>query len=191
MAFSSLVSLAIVFATAATLHAHGITNKASAVASRPATGDAKAYTPIGQSSNGNHVARPLYYGMLMYKEATRGAILVPTRLTAPGLNMSVYATRTADGTIKLCLINKDLERAARVQIEVEDEFATTSILRLTAPSASAQTEITFGGAMSTSVADGRPNTMMFFPGDVTLFLRYRRQAQRLLSFPTKGGQSFR
>ena len=28
------------------------------------TGDAKAYTPIGPGVDGQHIARPLYYGML-------------------------------------------------------------------------------------------------------------------------------
>src|SRR5215207_4463369 len=36
------------------------------------TGDAKAYTPIGTSEGGRHLARPLYYGMLMFKEAASG-----------------------------------------------------------------------------------------------------------------------
>ena len=80
------------------------------------TGDAKAYTPIGPGPNG-HVARPLYYAMLMFNEAVRGASMLPAQLVAPGLNMAAYALRVADGTLKVCLINKDLERGARVGIE--------------------------------------------------------------------------
>jgi hypothetical protein len=34
------------------------------------TGDAKAYTPIGPGPNG-HVARPLYYAMLMFNGGAR------------------------------------------------------------------------------------------------------------------------
>ena len=48
------------------------------------TGDAKAYTPIGPGPNGRHVARPLYYGMLMFKEAVRGASMLPARLVDAG-----------------------------------------------------------------------------------------------------------
>ena len=80
------------------------------------TGDAKAYTPIGPGPNG-HVARPLYYAMLMFNEAVRGASMLPAQLVAPGLNMAAYALRVADGTLKVCLINKGLERGARVGIE--------------------------------------------------------------------------
>ena len=60
--------------------------------------------------------------------------------------MAAYATRTADDTLKVCLINKDLERGARVGIEAGRDFSFASLLRLTAPSAEARTEVTFGGA---------------------------------------------
>jgi hypothetical protein len=110
------------------------------------TGDAKAYTPIGPGPGSRQVARPLYYGMLMFKEAVRDAVLLPAHLVAPGLNMAAYATRTADGTLKVCLINKDLERGARVRIEAGQHFSSASLLRLTAPSAEAKADVTFGGS---------------------------------------------
>jgi hypothetical protein len=109
------------------------------------TGDAKAYTPIGPGPNG-HVARPLYYAMLMFNEAVRGASMLPAQLVAPGLNMAAYALRVADGTLKVCLINKDLERGARVGIESGRNFSSASLLRLTAPAAEAKTEVTLGGS---------------------------------------------
>src|SRR6476659_5999815 len=69
------------------------------------TGDVKAYTPIGPRPDGQHMARPLYYGMLMFKEAVRGAVLVPVRLMAEGINLAAYTTRAADGTLRVSLIN--------------------------------------------------------------------------------------
>ena len=109
------------------------------------TGDAKAYTPIGPGPNG-HVARPLYYAMLMFNEAVRGASMLPAQLVAPGLNMAAYALKVADGTLKVCLINKGLERGARVGIESGRNFSSASLLRLTAPAAEAKTEVTLGGS---------------------------------------------
>lgn len=38
-------------------------------------GDDKAYTPIGRSARGRHRARPLYYDMLMFVQAARGALV--------------------------------------------------------------------------------------------------------------------
>jgi hypothetical protein len=110
------------------------------------TGDAKAYTPIGPGADGRYLARPLYYGMLMFKEAVRDASMLPARLVAPDLNMAAYATRAADDTLKVCLINKDFEKGARVSIEAGREFSSASLLRLTAPSIEARAEVTFGGS---------------------------------------------
>ena len=115
------------------------------------TGNAKAYTPIGPGPDGKHVARPLYYGMLMFGEAARDASLLPARLTAMGLNMATYATRQAKGAVKVCLINKDLERGARVEIRAGRDFEVASLLRLTASSAEAKTGVTLGGAVVDSL----------------------------------------
>jgi hypothetical protein len=110
------------------------------------TGDAKAYTPIGPGPDGRHVARPLYYGMLMFKEVARGASMLPSRLAAPDVNMAAYATRAADDALKVCLINKDFEKGARVAIEAGRGFASAALLRLTAPSMEARTGVTLGGS---------------------------------------------
>jgi hypothetical protein len=110
------------------------------------TGDAKAYTPIGPGPGGQHVARPLYFGMLMFMDAVRGAVLVPARLKAEGFNMTAYATRAADGALKVCLINKDLKSSARIEVEAGRDFQSASLLRLTAPSAEARTGVAFGGS---------------------------------------------
>jgi len=109
------------------------------------TGDAKAYTPIGPGPN-SHEARPLYYAMLMFNEAVRGASMLPARIVSPGLNMAAYALRAADDSLKVCLINKDRERGARVGIETGRNFSSASLLRLTAPSAEVKTEVTLGGS---------------------------------------------
>ena len=110
------------------------------------TGDAKAYTPIGPGEGGRHVARPLYYGTVMFNEATRRTLLLPARFTAPDLNMAAYATRAGDGELRVCLINKEFEKAARVAIETGRPFASASILRLTAPSVHATDGVSLGGS---------------------------------------------
>ena len=127
------------------------------------TGDAKAYTPIGPGPDGVHAARPLYYGMLMFKEAVRGASMLPARLVAPGLNMAAYATRVADDTLKVCLINKDLKKGARVAIEAGRNFPSASLLRLTAPSAEARTSVTLGGSAVDGFGHWSPPPPEVFP----------------------------
>ena len=125
-------------------------------------GDAKAYTPIGSGPDGVHAARPLYYGMLMFKEAVRGASMLPA-LVAPGLNMAAYATRVADDTLKVCLINKDLKKGARVAIEAGRDFPSASLVRLTAPSAKARTDVTFGGSAVDGFGHWSPQPLKAFP----------------------------
>jgi len=127
------------------------------------TGDAKAYTPIGPGPDGRHVARPLYFGMLMFKEAVQGAVLVPSRLIGPDLNLVAYTTRAIDGTLKVCLINKDLKTRARVQIEVRRNFVSASLLRLAAPSAEARIGVTFGGSAVDRFGHWSPKPVRSFP----------------------------
>jgi hypothetical protein len=110
------------------------------------TGDSKAYTPIGPREGGPHVAGPLYYGMLMFKEATQKAALVPARFSAPSQNVVAYATKSADDSLNVCLINKDFEHGARVGIDTRRNFASASLLRLTALSAGAKSDITLAGS---------------------------------------------
>jgi hypothetical protein len=127
------------------------------------TGNAKAYTPIGPGADGQHVARPLYYGMLMFKEAVQNAVLVPARLMAEGWNMAAYATRAADGTLRVNLINKDLNRSARVGIEAGRDFASASLLRLTAASAERSSDVTFGGSAVDGLGHWSPQPPRSFP----------------------------
>jgi hypothetical protein len=127
------------------------------------TGDGKAYTPIGPGTHGRHLARPLYYGLLMFKEAVRGAELVPARQVAPDLNLAAYATRAADGTVRVCLINKDVDRGARIAVKAGPHFTSASLLRLTAPSAEARTGVTLGGSTLDEFGHWSPQPPQVFP----------------------------
>lgn len=110
------------------------------------TGDAKAYTPIAPAGGGRHSARPLYYGMLMFKEAVADAKLVPARLDAAGLNLAAYSTRAPDGTLRACLINKDLGSAARVRIDAGRRMKSATAQRLTAPAIDATAGVLLAGS---------------------------------------------
>jgi hypothetical protein len=108
-------------------------------------GDDKAYTPIARSRNGRHRAQPLYYGMLMFAQAARGA-LVPTRLGSDGSDLKAFAVRAPEGSLRLCLINKDSGRGARVSIDPGRNFIASSIMRLAGPAVDATAGLTLGGS---------------------------------------------
>jgi Glycosyl hydrolase family 79 C-terminal beta domain len=108
-------------------------------------GDDKAYTPIARGEAGRHRARPLYYAMLMFAQAARGA-LVPMRLATDMRALAAFAVRTPEEGLRVCLINKDFARGARVRIDARRSFATLSVMRLVGPSADATSGITLAGA---------------------------------------------
>jgi hypothetical protein len=104
-------------------------------------GPDKVYTPIGGGGAPHH-AQPLYYGMLLFARAARG-VLVPARLESD-LNLACFAARADDGSLRVCLINKDA-RGARLRIDPGRRFARASALRLAAPSLEATAGLTLGG----------------------------------------------
>lgn len=87
---------------------------------------------------------PEYYGMLMFAQATPAGshLLRVSSTTVPGV--SAWATRAADGTVRVVLINEGAsEREAAVRIP--GTFKSSTLARLTAPSASATSGVTLGG----------------------------------------------
>ena len=108
-------------------------------------GDDKAYTPIARSPGGRHRAQPLYYGMLMFAKAARGA-LVPASLASVGGGLRAFAVRVPDGSLRLCLINKDPGRGVRVRIDPGRTFLAASAMRLAGPAIDATAGLTLGGA---------------------------------------------
>src|SRR5215510_6934494 len=109
---------------------------------RPA--DDKAYTPIARGEAGRYRARPLYYAMLMFALAARG-VLFPVRLATDMHALAAFAVRAQDGNLRVCLINKDFARGARVHIDAGRSFAAASVMRLVGPSVDATSGIALGG----------------------------------------------
>jgi hypothetical protein len=105
----------------------------------------KAYTPIARGPGGRDLARPLYYGMLMFAQAARGA-LVPARLASDRSDLKAFAARAPDGILRICLINKDPRGGARVRIDPQRAFAAASVVRLSGPAIDATTGLTLGGS---------------------------------------------
>ena len=104
----------------------------------------KAYTPIARSAGGHHRAAPLYYGILTFAQAARGT-LVPVRVSGVG-QVKAFAVRAPEGTLRVCLINKDFAHGERVRIDPGRSFIAWSIIRLTGPAADATADIALGGS---------------------------------------------
>ena len=104
-----------------------------------------AYTPIARSGGGRYRAAPLYYGMFMFAQAARGA-LVPAYLAPDTSDLKAFAVRAPDGTLRVCLINKNLAGSERVAIDPGRDFAVASIMRMAGPAVDATVGVTLSGA---------------------------------------------
>lgn len=100
------------------------------------------FSPLGLTQ-GHYVPQPLYYGMLLFHEATPGRF-VPVELHTQA-NVSAYGVLAGDGELHLVLINKDGKKPVEVRIAGLGSYQHASVLRLTGPGLSARSGITFGG----------------------------------------------
>jgi hypothetical protein len=110
-----------------------------------------SYSPIGDDEHGNYSAKPLYYCMLAFAQASRGR-RVKVQYDAGNLNLKAYAVLGEDTRLSVTLINKEASQGVEVRIVGTQGFAGGSLLRLAAPSLESKGEVTLGG--STVAADG-------------------------------------
>ena len=89
--------------------------------------------------------RPEYYGLLMFAQAAPpGArLLSVTRIGTP--EVRAWATRGADGTTRLVLINNDVRHSHVVSVRLPEQVPIVTLERLTAPSAWARSGVALGG----------------------------------------------
>jgi hypothetical protein len=79
--------------------------------------------------------------------AARG-VLVPVRTASSGRDLKAFALRAPEGTLRVCLINKDFSRGVRMTIDAGRSFVGSSVMPLSGPAADARAGITLGGAFS-------------------------------------------
>ena len=111
-----------------------------------------SYSPIGDDEHGNYSAKPLYYAMLAFAQASRGR-RVDVQYDAGNVNVKAYAVLGEDKRMSVTLINKEASRDVEVSIVGTQAFAGGSLLRLAAPSLESKGGVTLGG--SEIAADGQ------------------------------------
>jgi hypothetical protein len=119
-------------------------------------GTEKAYTPIARSG-GHYRAAPLYYAMLAFTRACRGALL-PARLASDSNDCKAFAVRTPEGGLQVCLINKDFSHGARVTIDAGWTFGASSVMRLAGPAIGATSGVMLSGASVDEFGTWMPRT---------------------------------
>ncbi|HXS22373.1 MAG TPA: glycosyl hydrolase family 79 C-terminal domain-containing protein [Steroidobacteraceae bacterium] len=103
------------------------------------------YTPVAGTRENGFVARPIYYGMLLFAVAGTGR-LVTTELggEADG-SVSAYGLQSG-GDLKVVILNKNLEDDVILTVDAPGTGKAT-VLRLVAPRVEETTDVTFGGSV--------------------------------------------
>jgi hypothetical protein len=117
------------------------------------------YEPFGVHETGGRWSaevRPMYYGMLLFtRAAPAGSHLLALRLHAGGV-LRAWATRAADGTVHVVVINDSLDDTRPVTVSVAGQSASALLTRLSAPGVKATGPVTIGGqSFGASTETGR------------------------------------
>ncbi len=141
------------------------------------------YTPIAGTPEAGFLARPEYYGLLLFAEAGPGR-LVSAKLsgTKDAPLLTAYALHGEDGHLRVALFNKNADKDVVVKISGSAGLGAT-LMRLEAPWLADTTDVTFGG--SVVGVDGRwlPLVEETVPNKNGLYtVHLKRASGALLSF---------
>lgn len=106
------------------------------------------YTPIAGGGAQPFVARPLFYGMLFFREFAHGSI-IPVKLDAGDSNVSAYASLSSARKLQVAIINKDQTRDFKIDLSVRGLRGAARCLALCAPAIDSTRGVTLGGAAVT------------------------------------------
>jgi hypothetical protein len=115
----------------------------------------RGYTSFCAQKDGGYHAHANYYGMLFFRQAAHGRI-IPIAQTGDGVNLTSYAVLCDNGTLRIAIINKDLNNHAKVGIMLSNRSGQASVMRLNAPAVDAKNDITLGGAAVASDGTWQP-----------------------------------
>jgi hypothetical protein len=140
------------------------------------------YSPIVHDAAGHCSARPEYYGMLAFATAGKGD-MAPLALEKGDVNLSAYATKDAQGSVWLTVVNKDFSRDATVRTAIPGSYRTAEAFRLVAPSIESKDQVTFAGTQVSEDGKwtpGPPERIAINGGTVTLPVPHASAAVILL-----------
>jgi hypothetical protein len=103
------------------------------------------YTPIAGTALNGFVARPIFYGMLLFAEAGPGLLIessLDNQQAAPLL--TAYGLHSNLGPVKAVVFNKDADRAVRITVDPGARATKARALRLFAPRLNDTTDVTLG-----------------------------------------------
>lgn len=106
----------------------------------------KPYSPIVGSLEAGFLARPEYYGLLLFSLVGPGQLVAAQLSGAETIPLlKTYALRGADGRMRVVLINKDTQTDAQIKL-TGIEASKGRLIRLEAPSVDDANDVTLGGS---------------------------------------------
>lgn len=104
------------------------------------------YTPVAGTPANGFVARPIYYGMLLFAVAGAGRLVVTEMDGEAAGSAAAYGLMSDDDELKVVVLNKSLDEDVTVTVNASGA-KKASVLRLVAPRADEATDVTFGGSV--------------------------------------------
>jgi len=101
------------------------------------------YAPI-HFFNNRYRASPLYYSMLLFRQAACGRVL-PVECQA-AVNVTAHAVLGDDRKLRVVLINKDLSRPVEAFVAPGSLRTKAEVIRLSAPSVTSTEDVTLAGS---------------------------------------------
>lgn len=101
-------------------------------------------TKSGKNTYTLNQVNPLYYGLLMFAQATANNAQMLPVTTLTNANLSTWATLDASGVVHLVLINKDQTATGTLQFSVPG-YSNATALPLTAPSYTSTNGVQYAG----------------------------------------------
>jgi hypothetical protein len=103
------------------------------------------YTPIAGTQTDGFLARPIYYGMLLFAQAGPGQ-LVESNLEPSEALLMAYSVRSDNGALKIAAFNKNPDHGVLLTVDPGQRAQRATSLRLHASRIDGATDTTLGGA---------------------------------------------
>jgi hypothetical protein len=105
------------------------------------------YTPVAGTPENGFLARPEYYGLLLFAQAGAGQLVAANlKNNAAAPLLTAYGVKGDNGRLSVALFNKNLDKDVEVEITVAGQGSAATLMRLEAPRADDTTDVTLAGA---------------------------------------------
>ena len=105
-----------------------------------------SYSPIGDDEQGHYTAKPIYYAMLAFAQASHGTKFA-VDYDAGGMNLKVYGVKDSAGRLFITMINKEASMDALISVATPWQSGRGTLMRLAGPSLDSKGGVTLGGIL--------------------------------------------